>query len=67
MSKNFPKKIDAVTIKNFYALMTFLFFLFCDHKKNFILKKYLEFLYDSKLYGNIWKQYCGKKWQNNIK
>ena len=60
MSKNFPKKNDVVTIKYFYALPTFLFLFFCDHKKIFILEKYLELLSHSVLDGNIWKPNCFK-------
>ena len=42
MSKNFPKKINVVTINYFYALPTFLFLFFCDHKKNiYFNKKYV--------------------------
>ena len=67
MSKNFPEKINVVTIKYFYGLPTFLFLFFCDDKKIFILEKYLELLSGSVLYGNIRKQFCGKKWQNNTK
>ena len=55
MSKYFPKKINVVTIKCFYGLPVFLFLFFCDHKKIFILKKYLELLSGSVLYGNIRK------------
>ena len=43
MSKNFPEKINVVTIKYFYALVTFLFLFFCyDKKKVKFDKKYLE-------------------------
>ena len=52
MSKNFPEKINVVTIKSFYGLPVFLFLFFCYHKKIFILKKYLELLSGSVLYGN---------------
>ena len=55
MSKYFPKKINVVTIKCFYGLPVFLFLFFCDDKKIFILKKYLELLSGSVLYGNIRK------------
>ena len=55
MSKNFPKKNNVVTIKYFYGLPVFLFLFFCYHKKIFILKKYLELLSGSVLYGNIRK------------
>ena len=54
MSKNFPEKINVVTIKYFYALPTFLFLFFCDHKKIFILEKYLELLSHSVLDGTNW-------------
>ena len=54
MSKNFPEKINVVTIKYFYALPVFLFLFFCDDKKIFILKKYLELLSGFVLYGTIW-------------
>jgi len=54
MSKNFPEKINVVTIKYFYGLPVFLFLFFCDDKKIFILKKYLELLSGSVLYGTIW-------------
>ena len=54
MSKNFPEKINVVTIKYFYALVVFLFLFFCYDKKIFILKKYLELLSGSVLYGTIW-------------
>ena len=60
MSKNFPEKFNVVTIKYFYALPTFLFLFFCDHKKIFILEKYLELLSGSVLDGNIWKPNCFK-------
>ena len=63
MSKNFPEKNNVVTIKYFYGLLVFLFLFFCYHKKIFILKKYLELLSGSSIYGNIWKQICGKKWR----
>ena len=55
MSKNFPEKNNVVTIKYFYGLPVFLFLFFCDDKKIFILKKYLELLSGSVLYGNIRK------------
>ena len=43
MSKNFPEKINVVTIKSFYGLHVFLFLFFCDDKKNIKFdKKYLE-------------------------
>ena len=54
MSKNFPEKINVVTIKYFYGLPVFYFYFFCDDKKIFILKKYLELLSGSVLYGTIW-------------
>ena len=42
MSKNFPEKINVVTIKYFYALHVFLFLFFCYHKKKIKFdKKYL--------------------------
>ena len=66
MSKNFPEKNNVVTIKYFYALLTFLFLFFCDHKKIFILEKYLEllsYLYYMETLGNN----LGKKWQKNAK
>ena len=54
MSKNFPEKINVVTIKYFYALLTFLFLFFCDHKKKIILGKFFELLSHSVLDGTNW-------------
>ena len=39
MSKNFPEKNNVVTIKYFYALVTFLFLFFCYDKKKLNLIK----------------------------
>ena len=58
--KNFPEKINVVTIKYFYALPVFLFLFFCYHKKKIISEKYLELLPGSISYGNIWKPNCFK-------
>ena len=63
MSKNFPKKINVVTIKYFYGLPVFLFLFFCDDKKIFILKKYLELLSLSKLLSNVSNRKIAKKSQ----
>ena len=61
--KNFPKKNDVVTIKYFYGLPVFLFLFFCDDKKIFILKKYLELLSLSKLLSNVSNRKIAKKSQ----
>ena len=63
MSKYFPKKINVVTIKCFYGLPVFLFLFFCDDKKIFILKKYLELLSLSKLLSNVSNRKIAKKSQ----
>ena len=59
--KNFPEKNNVETIKNFYGLNVFLFLFFCYDKKKIILKKYLELLSFSVLYGNIRKHFGDKK------
>ena len=61
MPKNFPEKNDVETINFFYGLPVFLFLFFCDDKKKFILKKYLELLSFSILYGNNRKHFGDKK------
>ena len=63
MPKNFPEKNDVETINFFYGLPVFLFLFFCDDKKKFILKKYLELLSLSKLLSNVSNRKIAKKSQ----